>query len=375
MNPLTGKTGRPEGAGPKGSITWALAIGMALAACSPRDQARQREAEAAWSNVVVATKRTPLPAEWRTRQPTPQEMQEFRARHAQRMLDGAQVARDFQTRFPWHSNAPVALQKEYELLGYAAGLGRTEAFARLDQLEKLLVDDPTLPPDQRFTLKSKALERRAVARQAEGSAAVLAELEKGARELLREFPDRPELWSMLMISAQGTDSAKARAICEEVLASPHAPEPAKTAARQHLELLAFEGKPFEHQFTALDGRPMDSTKLRGKVLLIDFWATWCAPCIAELPNLKATYAKFHAQGFEILGISLDTDRAALENLVQKEGLTWPQHFDSADGNSAVADRYKISGIPAMWLVDKRGVIRDINARANLAEKVEKLLQE
>jgi thiol-disulfide isomerase/thioredoxin len=353
----------------------ALLLVALLGACSPKSRWDAREAEAAWTNVLAATKKTLLPAGWKDRPPSPDEIASFRAQHAQRMLDGAKVARDFQARFPGHSNAPIALQKEYEVLNYAAGLGRTEAFARLNELEGLLLKDPTLPANERYTLQLTTLQRRAVARQAEGSAVVLGELEKGARELLKEFPDRAELWSMLTVVAQGADTKKSRALCQEILASAAAPQAAKVAAQQLLERLAFEGQPFDLKFTAFDGREIATSTLRGKVLLIDFWATWCGPCITELPSVKAAYTKYQPQGFEIIGLSFDQSREQLEALLKKEGITWPQYFDGKGWDSELAERYKISGIPTMWLVDKRGIIRDVNARADLETKIERLLKE
>jgi thiol-disulfide isomerase/thioredoxin len=375
MIPVVMRTPPPAWTARHATPLLALLLMALLGACSPKSRWDAREAEVAWTNVLAATGKTLLPAGWKDRRPAPDEIAAFRAQHAQRMLDGAKVARDFQARFPGHSNAPIALQKEYEVLNYAAGLGRTEAFARLNELEGLLLKDPTLPADQRYTLQLTTLQRRAVARQADGSTAVLGELEKGARELLKEFPDRVELWSMLTVVAQGGDSAKARVLCQEILGSSSAPQTAKVAAQQLLERLALEGQPFDLKFTALDGREIATGGLRGKVLLIDFWATWCGPCIAELPNVKAAYAKFQPQGFEIIGISFDQSREQLDALLKKEGIAWPQHFDGKGWESDLAERYKISGIPAMWLVDKRGVIRDVNARADLEAKIARLLKE
>ena len=96
--------------------------------------------------------------------------------------------------------------------------------------------------------------------------------------------------------------------------------------------------------------------------------------MAELPKVKATYEKLHAKGFEILGISFDEAKENLERVIQREKIAWPQHFD-ASGENPFAKEFDVASIPTMWLVDKKGVLRDLNAREQLAEKVEKLLAE
>jgi thiol-disulfide isomerase/thioredoxin len=134
------------------------------------------------------------------------------------------------------------------------------------------------------------------------------------------------------------------------------------------------GKPVEFQFTALDGRPIDSKQLRGKVVLLDFWATWCGPCMAELPKLKAVHERLHAQGFEIVGVSGDTDRAALQSVIQRHQLPWPQLFEERSMPSLAA-KFGIRHYPSMWLIDRQGVVRFISAGANLEEKAKQLLRE
>jgi thiol-disulfide isomerase/thioredoxin len=133
------------------------------------------------------------------------------------------------------------------------------------------------------------------------------------------------------------------------------------------------GEPLDIKFTAVDGREVDLEKLRGKVVLIDFWATWCGPCIGELPHLLDAYREFHDQGFEIVGISFDQDKSALERLTKEKGMTWPQYFDGKGWKNDFGVKYGIRGIPTMWLIDQQGRIASTNARADLAGQVGKLL--
>ncbi len=135
------------------------------------------------------------------------------------------------------------------------------------------------------------------------------------------------------------------------------------------------GKPLDLKFTAVDGREVDVSKLQGKVVLIDFWATWCGPCVAELPNVLKAYKELHPKGFEIVGISLDSDKAKLEAFVKKEGMEWPQYYDGKGWQNEISTKYGIHSIPAMWLVNKKGMVVSTNARGDLAETVAKLLAE
>ncbi len=125
-----------------------------------------------------------------------------------------------------------------------------------------------------------------------------------------------------------------------------------------------------------DGKEISLEAYRGKVVLLDFWASWCAPCRQEMPNVKKIYNDFHAKGFEILGISLDDTSAKFRGYVEEQKMPWPQIFDGKGWNSEVGKSYAVNSIPATFLLDRRGTIRYRDLRGDeLYEAVEALVAE
>ncbi len=116
------------------------------------------------------------------------------------------------------------------------------------------------------------------------------------------------------------------------------------------------GETLELAFTALDGTAINLADYRGKVVLVDFWATWCVPCLKAMPALKAAYAEFHDRGFDIIGISLDDDKDKLTSYLEKEGITWPQFFDGKGWENEFATQLGIEAIPATFLIGPDGTI-------------------
>jgi thiol-disulfide isomerase/thioredoxin len=200
-------------------------------------------------------------------------------------------------------------------------------------------------------------------------------------EFIDTYPDHPrvaEAAALQMQFIQQGEIPGADRILEKLSGSsnPQIAMQANAMLVQRIRLAEMKKKPVELKFAASDGSEVDFAKLRGKVVLLDFWASWCGPCMSEAPNVVAVYKKLHERGFEIIGICLDQDKAAMEGAIQRVGLTWPQHFDGKGWGNEIAQRFGIRSIPATWLFDKQGKLREIGLRGQELESgVERLLRE
>ncbi len=137
------------------------------------------------------------------------------------------------------------------------------------------------------------------------------------------------------------------------------------------------GKPMNIEGQTVDGKAFTSADMKGKVILVDFWATWCPPCVAALPKLQEFYAANHDKGLEIIGVSSDNDIESLKGfLADNKELTWTQLVNTtSDELHPIATKLGIDMIPVLLVIDRNGILRATNGVENYQELVAKLLDE
>jgi len=137
-----------------------------------------------------------------------------------------------------------------------------------------------------------------------------------------------------------------------------------------------DGGPFPDfaETNILTGAPLSVGGYKGRVVLVDFWATWCPLCRTDMPTVVATYDKYHAQGLEVIGVCMDVDKDTMLAYTQTNHIVWPQYFDGLRWQNKLAVKYAIEELPANILISTNGTILARNVTAeNLDQAVTKAL--
>lgn len=178
--------------------------------------------------------------------------------------------------------------------------------------------------------------------------------------------------SSLLLKA---DQSKGIAFLEQLSKEDSNPELAE-AAKAALSKARLVGAKLDLSFVDSQGQPVDLNQLSGKVVLIDFWASWCPDCVREMPQVQQVYRTFESKGLTILGISLDKDRRAMDNFIAKHLIPWPQYFDGKGWKNDLVTKYSVHEIPEMWIINKKGIVETTSADVTqLASTVERLVAE
>lgn len=203
-----------------------------------------------------------------------------------------------------------------------------------------------------------------------------------AGELLAKEPRGPVVVSKIQQALsllEYEDPTSAGKLADELKASfsGHADAKIAQAATDYAESahkrIALIGKDFDMPVKPHDNAEFDWASYRGKVVLVDFWATWCVPCLQELPNIKAAYDAYHEKGFEVLGVNMDKDRELLARFLSRQPLPWPTLVTPDEGvespfKSTFAKSIGIEGIPLVILIGKDGKVDSLHVRGERLEK-------
>ena len=188
----------------------------------------------------------------------------------------------------------------------------------------------------------------------------------------RDFPDDEDGRRLVQLRIRQLQAAapdKLAATLESLAKSPN-----KFTAEFAADQLALLTRPVDLKFeSATDGKPVDLSTLRGKVVLLDFWATWCGACMARMADLQKFNDKYKDKDFQLIGISFDQDKAAMLKTTKAKNMDWPEYCDGKGWQSAVGRRFGVEGIPSEWLVDKKGMAHVLPYCGNLEQEIAKLI--
>jgi thiol-disulfide isomerase/thioredoxin len=351
-------------------------------ASTPGDGARApRTANAATAeSLIVQIEQVEFPAFDPERRDDEEYRLEYRAQFMAAQQRQGSLIRDLYRAAPRHEKTAELLPRRWQAMMWDA--------ERQDELRKELRDVASrhagtdLGRNARFTMTQMEMNSKLWGSPADRNPTAALRL---VEDYIAAEPDDPRAASMLAQVAGAYDFGSDEQIrLYDRVRREHPDSRSAHAAAGKLRQIASIGTPFELTFTcAVTGSEVDVASLRGKVVVIDFWATWCGPCVAKMPEFKELYAKYEGGAggrVEFIGISLDQpeEQGGLDRLldfVAENEIPWPQFYQGNGWESEFSRNWGINAIPTIFAVDTHGMLRSTTARMGLDELIAELLEE
>lgn len=297
--------------------------------------------------------------------------------YAQRERDLYGAARAFVHNHPNDSHAGTALEWELENADFSGSAAERNSL--LDQLEsemRSFMASHSLPDALRQQMTATLIHERLNNDDLIKTPESALQLEQRVADYLKENPADPKKIPLQLARANllyRVDTEQAKSFLEALVRDSD--QQLAQAARNRLAKAELLGRPLDLRFTATEGTTVDLAQLRGKVVLVDFWASWCPDCVRELPEIKKLDQAYRASGLIIIGISLDRDRLAMANFLAKKAITWPVYYDGKGWDNTYAVQYSVRQIPETWIIDKEGMVETTSADvSDLDATVQRLLK-
>jgi thiol-disulfide isomerase/thioredoxin len=286
------------------------------------------------------------------------------------------AAAEFVNHFSNDAHEPQAMLWKIETTNFQGSAEQRIALLRQNEQDaRNITDNTALPADLRFQIQRTIITQWLNNPDLITTPDQAADIEERIADLVRKNQTDPRIIFFPLARAElmlRFDHQKGVTLLQELTKAPE--QKLAEAAQARLLKEQMIGQPVDVQFTAVDGSSVDLRTLRGKIVLVDFWATWCPDCIREMPEIRQTYQKYKDRGFAVIGISLDKDAQALSSFVARKLISWPQYFDGKGWGNDFATQYGVRAIPELWLINQRGELLSTNILpGQLDQRVQELL--